>query len=891
MPRTTTKAKIRSGVTPVRLSRPALGRLTPEIERLYQAFFTEISSNDPILVSEYLDALSCCPPLKASYRVMVLMCLSSLGEYTHPDVKIQDWVRLNFEQMRGSFAVCVGQLLSAIAVGYSVAEISWRTQGKDWMLASLTILPPERYRFRGRLGSLESILYRASIGKDIEIPLEKIVHIVTNEELAFNDPCGISDLRPAIAAFKAWRLIVKELVVAAKRNATGLLVGEYDPMVGGIPALDEQGNPRTKDGEPILLDPATELGNTLAIADSSHYVVVPTGTNVQQIAIQSGVPDILEALRYLHKLLFLSLLFPETALEVVGTGTGDSNLNKGQMGLLRSSLDSLMDQIKEKLLEQVVRPVVFWKFGEQDNWGAFTAPEPTPENKLELFNAIVSAFTQGFFAFDDLEAQNLARDLLGLSPKEEKDLEKAQPEEAPPEEEPTPEEETEMAALRAGIEYWLTATKPQTFATGTSDPVANLPAVSVAELLLEILQESYSDPIETLDSWKLEGDTFAGEFSDQISLSQVKRYRFEISPTAVQFRALNPDEIAEFGIEFAAKAKGKKKRNCPKGTPCGGSCISAKKTCRKGMSAKQLAAHKKALKLARQQRNKEEAAYHEFEEAFKKAYFEERRQQELRGVVAVLGNEIAEKVRQQHSLSNEKAEEYYDRLKSSGNLVVQRERGNELIQWSEAGNATASTLRARSKEKKKAIAREDAAAKELATAEDQLLGRKPTKIGSLASYKTKAKKWARDTFGDDTGTGANGFTLEQTQAHDVAHPITHEMLGSDGPGINTRLGALRQKDGKPSLLGEEAIVNVVEHLSRGDSIEASILNGIRLARVLSRNQFEAEEARTYVRSREFKNELAKMAHELYQHDNFSLYMDHVRVTNRISQTVTVNDSR
>lgn len=182
---------------------------------------------------------------------------------------------------------------------------------------------------------------------------------------------------------------------------------------------------------------------------------------------------------------------------------------------------------------------------------------------------------------------------------------------------------------------------------------------------------------------------------------------------------------------------------------------------------------------------------------------------------------------------------------------------------------------------------EDKISKVVDTLEDSYLGRTPTKIGSLKSYQRKAEDWATQIFGkfDD---GANGFSLAQTKAHDVAHPITHELLNSSSKGIHSRLGALKQKDGKDSLIGEEAIVNVVEHLSRGDSIEASILNGLRLSRVLSRAPTETPEARNYVRSREFKNEIAKMAHELYRHDNFSLYMRHVRETNRISGTVTVS---
>ncbi len=167
-------------------------------------------------------------------------------------------------------------------------------------------------------------------------------------------------------------------------------------------------------------------------------------------------------------------------------------------------------------------------------------------------------------------------------------------------------------------------------------------------------------------------------------------------------------------------------------------------------------------------------------------------------------------------------------------------------------------------------------------AEDKLLGRKPGNVGDYKSYQQKSEKWATKTFGT-VDAGANGFTLAQTKAHDVAHPVTHELLNSDSAGIHKRLGSLKQADGKPSLLGEEAIVNVVEHLSRGDTIEGSVLNGLRLARVLSRTGTDKEKA--YVRSRKFKNELIKMGHELYRNNNFSPLIKHVRQSNRESGTV------
>lgn len=187
---------------------------------------------------------------------------------------------------------------------------------------------------------------------------------------------------------------------------------------------------------------------------------------------------------------------------------------------------------------------------------------------------------------------------------------------------------------------------------------------------------------------------------------------------------------------------------------------------------------------------------------------------------------------------------------------------------------------------KKAWKDEDETAAKLGKVEDLAVGRQPKKgvVKSVSYYKKKANEWAKS---QGLGDSANGFTSAATKAHDLGHPITHEMIGMDSAAINKALGGLTQKDGKASLVAEEAIVNVVEHLSRGDSLEASILNGVRLARVLSRNtQYETDEAREYVRSKEFKDKVVELADQIYRNDNFTEYMKLVRQANRVSKTVT-----
>ena len=124
--------------------------------------------------------------------------------------------------------------------------------------------------------------------------------------------------------------------------------------------------------------------------------------------------------------------------------------------------------------------------------------------------------------------------------------------------------------------------------------------------LLRVINGTYGDGATGIESWDLSGDTFTGVFLDRIDARRVKRYEFEIDSEEVSFKLLNPDQVNRFSLEDAeltllAKGKGKgkgKKKNCIRGTACGNSCISGKKTCTVGMTAAQKKQHKANVKKA-----------------------------------------------------------------------------------------------------------------------------------------------------------------------------------------------------------------------------------------------------------------------------------------------------
>ena len=181
---------------------------------------------------------------------------------------------------------------------------------------------------------------------------------------------------------------------------------------------------------------------------------------------------------------------------------------------------------------------------------------------------------------------------------------------------------------------------------------------------------------------------------------------------------------------------------------------------------------------------------------------------------------------------------------------------------------------------------EDSKASSVEAIENKLYGRSPSSK-TAADYEPvlqqEAVAWAQSR--GFTPGGVNGFTADATSAHDVGHPAAHRLARMSSVEMHRSFGSLMAPDGKPSLLAEEAIVNIVEHLSRGDTVQASIVNGARLARVLSRTG--TDEERAYVRDPKFANALYDLTmSRIMPSDDHAAIMGTVRKYNRLSGTVT-----
>ena len=79
----------------------------------------------------------------------------------------------------------------------------------------------------------------------------------------------------------------------------------------------------------------------------------------------------------------------------------------------------------------------------------------------------------------------------------------------------------------------------------------------------------------------------------------------------------------------------------------------------------------------------EDMDFDTFVEKFKKLYFEDRKQQELRGVVAIYSREICQNFIEHNPISQSKLDTYFKKLKSTGKVFAVTEKEEEIIQWVE----------------------------------------------------------------------------------------------------------------------------------------------------------------------------------------------------------------
>ena len=394
--------------------------LSPKVQGLVATWIGMIQQSDKNIVSQYVEMLKDSPVASAANDLRTLLGVSVMGKYQHPDEDIQSFVQHSINQMEGSWSNVIAEMLTFIPFGRSFSEVSYIIKKRVAYLDKIRTVDPRYYWFEGYSGNIHRVHYMRNV--NVYIPYENGVHLVNQPYLSLGgDPYGVAICRRAYPYWELMKVVNACMAIASERQATKLLVAKTDTANNNVTMINpETGYPFTDSatGEPRFFNQAYIMSKNLEDMKNNSYAVIDIADDIFAIAHETDGSFFMNILGYLESMIMLSWLVPRT---VTGTGaisSGDSNLNAGHRGILELVIKSQMEMVGDILVEQVIRPMIEFNFGEQKDYGIFPIKSQDNEDVISLLDIVNNCISTGAFAIDDLAVINRMRELAGIAPLE-----------------------------------------------------------------------------------------------------------------------------------------------------------------------------------------------------------------------------------------------------------------------------------------------------------------------------------------------------------------------------------------------------------------------------------------------------------------------------------------
>lgn len=409
---------------------PTNERFSSTIGLLTSKYITQLYSPKRQNLDEWIKMVEKDPVASKCVALKALRAQLSIGDYTHKNRSYQDFIRNNLSNIQsGSFRNIVAELASAMPFGASFAEVVFSNQTpgfrNQWRLKGIYPLDLRRVSVKGRYGEVKWIVYRDENNCLKTFDYKKCIHIKNTSTIPFdqNTIWGVADCEQALSYYKLKQLVLTELAIAAKNNATGILWGQTSGTQKtqildseDKPILDAYGKPKQVSKQKALYMQLKDLSN-------NDLLVTDGETNIRLLQLQTGENFWNYALNLIEENMMLAFGVPRQIFkEGSGGGLGNVGLSMNHKAVLDATIESIVTSIRDELIKRVVKPLLIFNFGEKEDFGEFTfTAQEDPSTINSKISTILSAIASGVFSPDDLGIQETLRKLLGLPPLSEGD--------------------------------------------------------------------------------------------------------------------------------------------------------------------------------------------------------------------------------------------------------------------------------------------------------------------------------------------------------------------------------------------------------------------------------------------------------------------------------------
>jgi len=322
------------------------------------------------------------PTVGSCITIIRQFILSKLGNYNHEDENINAFIDEALEQVNGGMRGVTSSLLSCLWAGFAVAEKVWNTKDGTWTVDAINLINPLTFfdRFDNSIG----IKYNPESGKvtefvqkrwkmnEIEIvhKAEDVIYWPFQKELTED----IFGRRLTDKARQSWYMKSKlELYwsIFLERFA-------HPTPIFSVPKgtqMDENGRIITNSdyyGQFIgLLAPGNGLAIESGPDETFDFKLLESNNNGE------GYEN---SIKYHNKELFKSMLIPEDL--ITSTDSGSRAKVETSLDIFLLLIESIREELGVILIDQLIKPMIEYNFGPQDNYGEWKF-EPVRDDDLE----------------------------------------------------------------------------------------------------------------------------------------------------------------------------------------------------------------------------------------------------------------------------------------------------------------------------------------------------------------------------------------------------------------------------------------------------------------------------------------------------------------------------
>lgn len=364
---------------------------------------------DNISISTYEKMVLTDETISSGLGFITLSSISRLGDYTHKDIQIQNFIREVIENLESSLNFYVSEIMTAKWAGFSVTENIWIQRDNKWIISDMQTLHPQSIEFvlhtEGKEKNKIDKVYQHRFTPYEAVLEPESKRIVYSYNKRFGNPYGNSALK---CIYKNWYIKDVMLKIWGKtlQKYSGPLSTIKSPRLNSVVQY-----------EGVTINYRDYLRKILAQIDEGSGIIVDPDTEIVFHQLQRAVGGDFETIiNYCNKMMYRGLFIPSLLADVDNSGSyalGQKHYNIFEL----STLGFLLD-IKEVLLNQFVAPMIIYNFGTNiRDFGDFIIESSHEEDKQILANIFSTMTNAGYISPEDEDDLNKVRSRLGFSEK------------------------------------------------------------------------------------------------------------------------------------------------------------------------------------------------------------------------------------------------------------------------------------------------------------------------------------------------------------------------------------------------------------------------------------------------------------------------------------------